>query len=156
MLSNYGAREDSSESLGQQGNQTSQSKRKSSLNVHWKDLYWRWNSNNLATRCKELTHWKRPWCWERLRAGGEGGDRGWDGRMISATQWTWIWARSRSWWRTGKPDVLQSMGSPRVRHKWATEQQQRIRGNVQIWVGLPKADLPMIDPKLCLAVFSPG
>ena len=64
----------------------------------------------------ELTHWKRPWCWERLKAGGEGDDRGWDGWMASPTQWTWVWASFRSWWRTGKPGVLHSMGSQRVRH----------------------------------------
>ena len=58
------------ESLEQQGDQPSQSQRKSILNIHWKD--WCWSSNTLATWCKELTHWKRPWCWERLRAGGEG------------------------------------------------------------------------------------
>ena len=60
---------------------------------------------------EELTHWKRSWCWERLKAGGEGDDRGWDGWMASPTQWMWIWARSGSWWRTGKPGMLQSMGS---------------------------------------------
>ena len=54
---------------------------------------------------------KRPWCWERLKAGGEGGDRGWDGWMAPPTQWTWVWASSRSWWWTGKPGVLQSMES---------------------------------------------
>ena len=59
----------------------------------------------------ELTHWKRPWCWERLKARGEGDNRGWDGWMASLTQWTWAWANSRRWWRTGKPGVLQSMGS---------------------------------------------
>ena len=80
-----------------------------------------WNSNTLATWCKELTHWKRPWCWERLKAGGEGNDRGWDGCMASLTWWTWVWVSSRSWWWTGKPSVLQSMGSQRVRHKWSTE-----------------------------------
>ena len=64
----------------------------------------------LAIWCKELTHWKRPWCWERLKAGGEGGDRGWDGEMASPAWWTWVWASSRSWWWTGKPGVLQSMG----------------------------------------------
>ena len=58
------------------------------------------------TWCKELTHWKRPWCWERLKAGGEGDDRGWDGWMASLTWWTWVWARSRSWWWTGKPGLL--------------------------------------------------
>ena len=57
--------------------------------------------------CEELTHWKRPWCWERLKAGGEGDDRGWDGWMASPTRWTWVWASSGSWWWTGKPGVLQ-------------------------------------------------
>ena len=56
--------------------------------------------------CKELTHWKRPWCWERLKAGGEGNDRGWDGWMASLTQWTWIWVNSGSWRWTGMTDVL--------------------------------------------------
>ena len=68
-----------------------------------------------------MTHLKRSWCWERLRAVGEGDDRGWDGWMASPTQWTWVWASSGSWWRTGKPGVLQSMGLQRVRHDWATE-----------------------------------
>ena len=54
-----------------------------------KDWCWSWNSNTLATRCEELTHLKRPWCWERLRAGGEGDDREWDGWIASPTQWTW-------------------------------------------------------------------
>ena len=63
-------------------------------------------------------------CWERLRAGGEGDNRGWDGWMASLTQQTWVWANSRRWWRTGKPGMLQSMGSQRVRHDWATEQQK--------------------------------
>ena len=68
------------------------------------------NSNTLATWCKELTHWKTPWCWERLRAGGKGDNRGWDGWMASLTQWTWVWVSSGSWWWTGKPGMLQSMG----------------------------------------------
>ena len=70
---------------------------------------------------QRMTHWKRPWSWERLKVGGEGDDRGWDGWMVSPTRWTWMWARSRSWWWTGKPGVLQSMGLQRVRHDWATE-----------------------------------
>ena len=70
-----------------------------------------WNSNTLATWRKELTHLKRPWCCERLRAGGEGDDRGWDGWMASPTQWTWVWVDSRSWWWTGKPGTLRFMGS---------------------------------------------
>ena len=61
-----------------------------------------------------LTRWKRPWCRERLRAGGKGGYRGWDGWVASLTQWTWVWASSGIWWWTGKPGVLQSMGSQRV------------------------------------------
>ena len=77
--------------------------------------------NTLATWCEELTHWKRLWCWARLKAGGEGDDRGWDGWMSSQTQRTWVWASSGSWWPTGKPGLLQSMGLQRVRHGWATE-----------------------------------
>ena len=70
---------------------------------------------------KELTHWRRPWYWEGLGAGGEGDDRGWDGWMASPIRWTWVWVDSGSWWWTGKPGVLQFMGSQRVRHDWATE-----------------------------------
>ena len=73
--------------------------------------------------CEELTHLKRPWFWERLMTEGVGDDRGQDGWMASPIQWTWVWASSRKWWRTGKPDVLQSTGSQRVKHDWATEQQ---------------------------------
>ena len=69
---------------------------------------------NLATWCEELIHWKRPWCWERLKAGGEGDGRRWDGWMASLTQWTWVWVNSGSWWWTGRPGVLQSLGSQRV------------------------------------------
>ena len=72
----------------------------------------------LATRYKELTHCKRLWFWERLKAGGEGDIRGWDGWMASLTQWTWVWLGSGSWWWTGKPGVLQSMELQRVRHDW--------------------------------------
>ena len=80
-----------------------------------------WNSNTLATSCKELTHWRRLWCWEGLGAGGEGDDRGWDGWMASPTQWTWVWVNSGSWWWTGRPGVLGFMGLQRVRHNWETE-----------------------------------
>ena len=119
----FGAGKDSWESLGLQGDQTSQSFRKSTLNIHWRDCCWSWSSNTLATWGEEPTHWKRLWCLERLRAKGKGGSRGWDGWMASLTQWTWVWANSRRWWRTGKPGVLQSMCSPRVRHDLGTEQQ---------------------------------
>ena len=74
MLSNCGAGKNSWESLRHQGNQIGQSQRKSVLNILWKSWCWSWSSNTLATWCKELSHWKRPWCWERLKAGGEGDD----------------------------------------------------------------------------------
>ena len=85
---------------------TSPSYRKSALNIHWKDWCWNWNSNTLATWWEKLSHWKRPWCWERLRAGGEG---------------DWVWLDSRSWWWTVRPGVLRFMGLQRVGHDWATE-----------------------------------
>ena len=84
----------------------------------WKD--WCWSSNTLTTWCKELIHWKRPWCWERLKAGGEGDIRGWDGWMASLT-WAWVWVSSKRWSWTGKPLMLQPMESERVRHSWVTE-----------------------------------
>ena len=71
---------------------------------------------NLMWRIDEKT-----WCWERLWAGGEGDDRGWDGWMASPTLWTWVWVNSGRWWWTGKPGMLQSMRSQRVKHTWATE-----------------------------------
>ena len=65
-------------------------------------------------------------CWERLKAGEEGGERGWGEWMASLTLWTWVWASSGSWWCTGRPPVLQSMGSQRVRQDGATEHQQMV------------------------------
>ena len=62
--------------------------------LFWKDWCWSQSSNPLATWCEELTYLKRHWCWERLVAGGEGGDRGWNGWMASLTRWTWVWASS--------------------------------------------------------------
>ena len=76
----------------------------------WEDWCWSWNPNTLATWCEEQIHLKRPWCWERLKAGGEGNDGGFDGWMASLTQWTWVWVSSVSWWWIGRPGVLQSMG----------------------------------------------
>ena len=73
---------------------------------HRKDWFWSWSSNTLATWCEELTRWKRPWWWERLRGRGEG----WDGWMALPTRWTWVWANSRREWRMGKPGVLQATG----------------------------------------------
>ena len=66
---------------------------------------------------KDPTHWKRPWCWERLRASGKGNNRGWDCWMASPTQWTWIWANTRRQRRIENPGVLQPLGSQRIRHK---------------------------------------
>ena len=120
MLSNCVAG-DSCESLRLQGDQTSPSSRKSVVNIHLKDWCWSWRCNILATCCKELTHWKRPQCWERLKAGGEGDNRGGDGWMASPTWWTWALASSGSWSCTGKPGMLQSMGSQRIRHDCATQ-----------------------------------
>ena len=115
MLLNCGVGADPWESLGLQGDSTSPFWGRSALNIHWKDWCWSWNSNSLATSCEELTHWKRPWCWERLKWGGEGDDRGWDGWMASPTQWAWVWVNSGSWWWTA------ILGSQRVRHNWTTE-----------------------------------
>ena len=67
------------------------------------------------------THWRRLWCLEGLGAGGEGDDRGWDGWIASATQWTWVWVNSGSCWLTGRPGVLQFMKSQRAGHDWETE-----------------------------------
>ena len=79
----------------------------------------------VATWWEKLTHqlwwWERPWCWERLKVGGEGDDRGWDGWMAWPTQWKRVWVDSGCWWWTGRPGVLQSMGCQRVGHDWVTE-----------------------------------
>ena len=121
MLLNCGVGEDSWESLGLQGDPTSPSSKRSVLGVHWKDWWWSWNSNILATSCEELTHRKRLWCWEGLKEGREGDDRRCDGWVASPTRWTWVWTSSRSWWRAGKPGMLQFMGSQRAGHDWVTE-----------------------------------
>ena len=110
MLLNCSVGEDSWESLGLQGGQTSLSWRKSVLNIHWMDWCWSWSSNTLATWCKELTHWKSPWRWERLKV-GEGDNQGWDGWMASLTRWIWVWASSgmhREAWHTAVHGVAKS------------------------------------------------
>ena len=83
--------------------------------------YWSWNSNTLATWCEELTHLKRPWCWKRLRAGGEGDDGGWDRWMASQTQWIWVWVDSGSWWWTGRPAEVHRVAKSRTRMSDWTE-----------------------------------
>ena len=146
MLLNCGVGEDSWESLGQQGDQTSQSWRKSVLNIYWKDQSWSWNSNTLATWCEELTHLKRLWCLERLKVAGVGDDRGWDGWMASPTRWTWVWACSRSWWWTGKHGMLQSMRLQIVLHDWVTELN---------WIMNPEYSLERLMLKLMLQYCGP-
>ena len=114
------------------------------LRVPWTARSWNqsilkeisWNSNTLATLCKELIHWKGPWCWERLKTGGEGDDRGQDGWMASPTWWIWVWASFGSWRWTGKPCMLQSMGSQIVRHDWASE--------LNWWEKVPSVNLSIL------------
>ena len=116
---------------------------------------WSWSSSILVLLWEQPTHWKSPWCWERLRAEGEEGIRGWDGWMASPMQWTWTWANFGRWGGTGRPGMLQSMGSPRVRHDWVTEQQQSCKEikpinpkRNQPWTFIgktdPEAEAPML------------
>ena len=121
VLLNCGVGEDSWESIGLQGDPTSPFWRRLALGFLWREWCWSYNSSTLATSCEELTNWKSLWCWEGLRAGGEGDARGWDGWMASLTRWTWVWVNSGSWCWTGRPGVLRFMGSQRVGHDWGTE-----------------------------------
>ena len=108
----------------------------------WKDWCWSLNSNTLATSCEELTHWKRPWCWEGLGAGGEGDDRGWDGWMASPTGWIWVWVDSRSWWWTGRPGVLQFMGVSKSQ-TWLSN-----------WTELKKSEHKTTDPSIAIYIMN--
>ena len=101
-------------------------------------------SSTLATSYKELTHWKRLWCWEGLGAGGKGDDRGWDGWMASPTRWMWVWVNSGRWWWTGRPGVLRFMESQRVGHDWATELN---------WTDCHALSLPSCLACICFACF---
>ena len=121
MLLNCGAREDSWESLGFPRRSNQSILKENSLEYSLKGLMLKLKlqySGHLMQGTDSLE--KTLMLGKTMKAGGEGDDRGWDGWMASPTQWTWIWASSRSWWRTGKPDLLQSMGLPRVGHDWAT------------------------------------
>ena len=89
--------------------------------VWWANVYEVAQSWTQLKRLSSSSSSSLSWCWERLRAGGEGDKRGWDGWMASLTQWTWVWVDSGSWWWTGRPGVLQSMGSQRVGHDWVTK-----------------------------------
>ena len=121
MLLNCGVGEDSWESLDCEEKFFQPILKEISPGCSLEGLMLKLKLQSFITKCKELTHWKRPSCWEKLRAGGEGDDRGWDGWKASPTLWTWVWVYSRSWWWTGKPGMLRSMGSQRVRHNWGTE-----------------------------------
>ena len=123
ILLNCGVGEDSWETLELQGDPTSPSSRKSVLNILWQDWCCSWSSNTLATWCEELTHWKKPWCWERLKA-GEVGDRWWDGWMASLTQWLWV--------LDGEGQGSLTCCSPwgrRVRHDWVVNNRERYLPN---------------------------
>ena len=111
------------ESLGKKGDQTSQSERKTTLNTLWKYWCWSWSSNSLATWYEDM---EMTLMLGKIEGRRRGGNRGWDGWMFSLTQWTWVCANSRTWWRTGKPGVLQSMWWQRAGHDWATEQQASV------------------------------
>ena len=91
----------------------------------WEGLMLKLKLQYLATWCKELTRSKRPWCWGKLKA-GEGDARGWDGWMVSLTQWIWVWVSFRRWWRTGCLACYSPWGSQRVGQYWMTEQQQEV------------------------------
>ena len=90
------------------------------MNIHWKNGCW--SSSILATWCEDLTHLKRPWCWERVKAEEVTEDVvvGWYHQLDGHE----VWANFGSWWWTGKPGVLQSMRLQRVGHNWVTEQQK--------------------------------
>ena len=126
MLSNCSAEEDSWECLGLQGDPTTQSWRKSALNIQPFHFIGRTAAEAEAPILwpPDAKTWlirKDPDAEKDWRREEKGTDRGGDGWMASLTQWTSVWVNSRSWWWTGRPGVLQSMGSQRAGHNWATE-----------------------------------
>ena len=119
MVLNCGVGKDSWESLAKRSKQSIL--KEISPGCSLEGLMLKLKLYTLVTWCEELTHWKGSWYWERMREGGEGDDRGWDSWMATPVQWTWASVDSRSWWWTGRPGVLQFLGSQRVGHNWATE-----------------------------------
>ena len=129
--------------------------RRSVLGVHWKDWYWSWNSSTLATWYDELTHWKRLWCWERLRAGGEGDNRRWDGWMATPTRWTWVWVNSGSWWWRGRPGHAAVHGVAKSRTRlsgWTELKGKENWSEIQYRLGKYKMDYIFIESTI---IFSP-
>ena len=119
MLWNCGVGEDSWESLGLQGGPTILKEIGPECSLE--GLMLKLKLQYFGHLMRRTDSFKKLWSWERLKAGGKGDDRGWDGWMASLSQWTWVWVNSGSWWWTGRPGVLQSMGLERVGHDWATE-----------------------------------
>ena len=143
MLLNCGVGEDSWESLGLKGDPNSPFYRRSVLGVLWKGWCWIWNSNNLATSCKVLTHWKRLWCWEGLGAGGEGNNKEWDGWIsitdlmdISLSELQQL-VLDREAWRAA------IHGLQKVGHEWATELNWSLGFLIQL-------DSLSVSPVLCM------
>ena len=87
------------------------------ISLKYKFEFWA-SLHHFGHLMRKLFHWKRPWNWGWLKGGGEGDDRTWDGWMASPSRWRWVWASSGNWWWTGKPGMLESIGSQRVRHDW--------------------------------------
>ena len=146
MLLNCGVGEDSWESLGPARRSNQSILKEISSECSLEGLMLKLKLQYFGhSWCEELTHWKRPWCWERLKA-GEVDDTGWDGWMASLPQWTWVWVNSVSWWWTGRPGMLQSMGSQRVGHNWVTELNW-LKGN-QPWILIGRADVEAEAPLL--------
>ena len=121
MPLNCGVGEDSQESLGLQGDQAMEILKEISPEYSLEGLMLKLKLPYLGHLMRRTDSLEKPWCWERLKAGGEGDDRGWDGWMAPLTQWTKVWVNPGSWWWTGRFGMLQSMGSQRVGHDWATE-----------------------------------
>ena len=117
---------------------------------HWRDWCWSLSSNTLATWCKKPSHWKRPWCWERLRAGEEGEK---EDKIIGCHHWQWtgVWANSSRYWWTGKPGIVQSMRSERIRQNLATKQWQRLYVCLYWWA-FPFAIFLFLVVVLCVCV----
>ena len=121
MLLNCGAGEDSWESLGLKGDQTSQSLKEINPKYSLEGLMLKLKLQYFGHLMQRADSLEKTLMLRRLMAGGEGEDRGWDGWVASPTQWTWVWVNSGSWWWTGMPGVLWSIWSQRVGHDWATE-----------------------------------